>query len=396
MDTYPYRTYAEINLNKLESNLRQVREFVGDKCKIMFVLKGDAYGHGTPVCAKFSEHLVDGFAVATMEEALSVRRVSSEKPVFLLGALQADSDVITAANKKITISAYSLNYMYRVNQILADTHKTIDCHIKIDTGMNRTGLFARGGNFAEAVEQAERIYFLPQVRVAGIYTHFSCADNLDPDDVHFSQGQYSAFNSVLKALEKKGYNLGIRHCVSTGPLLRHPDWKMDMVRIGMLGYGQSIDEFHAAEMRISPIMCWHSKIVSVLTLEPGESVSYGRIYRTVGREKIGVISVGFADGYNRSYSNRAQIIVGGEKVRQCGKVCMDFTMVNITGIDNVKEGDDVILLGENEAGLCITPDNLSSITEYGVNGWTTCQISSRVPRVYIYNNEVVEMRMLFH
>ena len=149
-------------------------------------------------------------------------------------------------------------------------------------------------------------------------------------------------------------------------------------------------------MRISPIMCWHSKIVSVLTLEPGESVSYGRIYRTVGREKIGVISVGFADGYNRSYSNRAQIIVGGEKVRQCGKVCMDFTMVNITGIDNVKEGDDVILLGENKAGLCITPDSLSSITEYGVNGWTTCQISSRVPRVYIYNNEVVEMRMLFH
>lgn len=396
MNTYPYRTYAEINLNKLEDNLRQVRKFVGDKCKIMFVLKGDAYGHGTPVCAKFSERLVDGFAVATIEEALSVRCVSSEKTVLLLGALQNDSDVIAAADKKITISAYSLDYMHRVNQILSNTHETIDCHIKIDTGMNRTGLFARLENFAEAVEQAERIYFLPQVRVAGIYTHFSCADNLDPDDVRFSQGQYSTFNSVLKALEKKGYNLGIRHCVSTGPLLRHPDWKMDMVRIGMLGYGQSIDEAHAAEMGISPIIRWHSKVVSILNLDPGESVSYGRIYRTAGREKIGVISVGFADGYNRSYSNRAQIIVNGKRVRQCGKVCMDFTMVNITGIDDVKVGDDVILLGGSESGLCITPDSLSSITEYGVNGWTTCQISSRVPRVYVYNNEVVEMRVLFH
>ena len=225
MNTYPYRTYAEINLNKLEDNLRQVRKFVGDKCKIMFVLKGDAYGHGTPVCAKFSERLVDGFAVATIEEALSVRCVSSEKPVLLLGALQNDSDVIAAADKKITISAYSLDYMHRVNQ---------------------------------------------QVRVAGIYTHFSCADNLDPDDVRFSQGQYSTFNSVLKALEKKGYNLGIKHCVSTGPLLRHPDWKMDMVRIGMLGYGQSIDEAHAAEMGISPIIRWHSKVVSILNLDPGE------------------------------------------------------------------------------------------------------------------------------
>ena len=171
---------------------------------------------------------------------------------------------------------------------------------------------------------------------------------------------------------------------------------MDMVRIGMLGYGQSIDEAHAAEMGISPIIRWHSKVVSILNLDPGESVSYGRIYRTAGREKIGVISVGFADGYNRSYSNRAQIIVNGKRVRQCGKVCMDFTMVNITGIDDVKVGDDVILLGGSESGLCITPDSLSSITEYGVNGWTTCQISSRVPRVYVYNNEVVEMRVLFH
>lgn len=172
----------------------------------------------------------------------------------------------------------------------------------------------------------------------------------------------------------------------------HPDWKLDMIRVGMLGFGQSVDEAWASKMGLQRIMRWCAKVVSVL--EPDESISYGRIYKTKTREKIAVISAGYADGYNRSYSNRASIIINDHIVPQCAKVCMDYTMANVSGVD-VTPGDDAILLGQTET--CeVTPDSLSSDMEFGVNGWTTCQISARVPRIYVYNGAVVETRMLFH
>ena len=231
------------------------------------------------------------------------------------------------------------------------------------------------------------------LHVTGIYTHFSCADSADPEDVAFTQTQYEAFAAVAEALQEKGYDVGLRHCTSTCPFLCHPEWKLDMIRVGMLGFGQSMDEAWAAKMDLRRIMRWCAKVVSVLDLEPGESVSYGRIYKTTGHEKIAVISAGYADGYNRSYSNRARIIISDHIVPQCAKVCMDYTMANVTGLD-VKPGDDAILLGQSET--CeVTPDSLSADTEYGVNGWTTCQITARVPRIYVYNGQVVETRMLF-
>lgn len=394
MNKYAYRTYAEINLNKLEHNLKKVRQLVGNKCKIMFVLKADAYGHGIPMCAKYSEPLVDWYAVATMDEALSIRRAGVCKPILLLGMLQ-DGEFLLAAKNNITINTCTLEYARYVNQALAKHSLTIECHVKIDTGMNRTGIFARLGQNENAVKEVEEIYSMSNLQVTGIYTHFSCADSRMPEDVDFTRHQYFAFLSVVEILKEKGYQVGLRHCVSTCSLLLHPEWKMDMVRVGMLGYGQSISAEYTKSMDLHPIIRWSAKVISVLDLDEGESISYGRIYRTRGREKIAVLSVGYADGYNRSYSNRATIILGGQVVPQCGKVCMDFTMANITGLEGIKVGDDAVLMGECAFGL-VTPDSLSSVTEYGVNGWTTCQISSRVPRIYVYNGGIVGIRTLFH
>ena len=144
MNTYPYRTYAEIDLNKMQHNLRQVRAAIGPDCKLLFVLKADAYGHGTPVCAKYSEELVDWYAVATIDEALSIRRAGVEKPILLFGALQ-DPEIELAADNRITINSCSQEYSRHVAEVLQRCGKRMDCHIKIDTGMNRTGLFARVG-----------------------------------------------------------------------------------------------------------------------------------------------------------------------------------------------------------------------------------------------------------
>ena len=186
MNTYPYRTYAEIDLNKMQHNLRQVRAAIGPDCKLLFVLKADAYGHGTPVCAKYSEELVDWYAVATIDEALSIRRAGVEKPILLFGALQ-DPEIELAADNRITINSCSLEYSRHVAEVLQRCGKRMDCHIKIDTGMNRTGLFARVGRTDGAVRQAEEIFALEPLHVTGIYTHFSCADSADPEDVAFTQ-----------------------------------------------------------------------------------------------------------------------------------------------------------------------------------------------------------------
>ena len=237
MNTYPYRTYAEIDLNKMQHNLRQVRAAIGPDCKLLFVLKADAYGHGTPVCAKYSEELVDWYAVATIDEALSIRRAGVEKPILLFGALQ-DPEIELAADNRITINSCSLEYSRHVAEVLQRCGKRMDCHIKIDTGMNRTGLFARVGRTDGAVRQAEEIFALEPLHVTGIYTHFSCADSADPEDVAFTQTQYEAFAAVAEALQEKGYDVGLRHCTSTCPFLCHPEWKLDMIRVGMLGFGQ--------------------------------------------------------------------------------------------------------------------------------------------------------------
>lgn len=394
MNTYPYRTYAEIDLDQMRHNLRQVRRMIGEDCRLMFVLKADAYGHGTPVCARYSEDLVDWYAVATIDEALSIRNAGVEKPVLLFGMLM-EQDIPAAVNARLTINACSLAYARRVNSILEGMGESLDCHIKIDTGMNRTGLFARVGRVDRAVAEAGEILNMSRLHTTGIYTHFSCGESSDPGDRLFTQNQYDAFSQVVQALENRGFHLGLRHCTSTCPLLCHPDWKLDMVRVGMLGYGQSMTEEAAREMDLRPILRWCAKVVAILDLEPGESVSYGRIYRTTGREKIAVLSAGYADGYNRSYSNRVRVILGGREVPQCGKICMDYTMANITGMENVQVGDDAVLLGCQD-GLCIAPDQLSAAAEYGVNGWTTAQISARVPRIYLRRGEVVETRMLFH
>lgn len=394
MNTYPYRTYAEIDLDQMRHNLRQVRRMIGEDCRLMFVLKADAYGHGTPVCARYSEDLVDWYAAATIDEALSIRRAGVEKPILLFGML-LDQDIPAAVDARLTVNACSLEYARHVAFILERMGETLDCHIKIDTGMNRTGLYACAGRVDRAAEEAGEILAIPQLHTTGIYTHFSCGESSDPEDRLFTQNQYDAFSQVVHVLEERGYHLGLRHCTSTCPLLCHPDWKMDMVRVGMLGYGQSMTAEAAREMDLRPIMRWCAKVVAVLDLEPGESVSYGRIYRTAGREKIAVLSAGYADGYSRSYSNRVRVILGGREVPQCGKVCMDYTMANITGMENVRVGDEAVLLGCQD-GLCITPDSLSAAAEYGVNGWTTAQVSARVPRIYLRRGEIVETRTLFH
>ena len=213
MNHYTYRTYAEIDLDKMQHNLGQVRSFVGETCKVLFVLKADAYGHGTAMCAKYSEELVDWYGVATIDEAISIRNSGVKKPILILGCLQ-DCDLPVAAVHNLTINSCSLSYAQHVNDILGEIGEKIDCHIKIDTGMNRTGLVARKDRYDQAVAEAKEIFALPNLSDTGIYTHFSCGDSEDPEDIVFTQNQYDVFCDVVDRMQEDGYDVGLRHCTS--------------------------------------------------------------------------------------------------------------------------------------------------------------------------------------
>lgn len=389
MMDYAFRTYAEINLDHFQDNIKILRKLIGPDIKIMQVLKADAYGHGVRMCSRYAAHLVDSFAAATLEEALTIRSEVPDKPILILGKL-FDDQIITAAQNSLTLCLMSVEYAETVQRLLESNGLEIDGHLKIDTGMNRLGLRAKPDDVDRAVEDAKRIYQLSNIHICGIYTHFACAGTEDAEEIAFSEDQFKAFSQVCDRLEQEGYSLGLRHTASTTAFLDHPEYRLDMIRTGMLPLGQSIDESWTRRMNVTPILTWYARVVEIHDLQPGESVSYGRIYRANGRERIAVVPVGYADGYFRALSNVADVIIHDQRVPIRGKLCMDYMMVDITDIPDVKVGDSVILLGRSETQW-ISTDYLSALTPHGVNGYITANIGIRVPRVYRHQGEIVEV-----
>ena len=384
---YPYRTCAEIDLNKLQRNLQRLRRLLGPDCRIMEVMKADAYGHGLRLCSRYAAPYVDWFAAATLEEAAAIREEAPNTPVLIFGGL-LDGEIPAAARLGLTINLFSLEYADHVQRLLEDAGLQIDGHIKLDTGMNRLGLRARSGDTGEAVAAAERMFSMPNIHITGIYTHFACADTEMSDDIAFSDGQFQAYDEVCRALTEKGLDIGLRHCASTGGLLCHPTFCMDMVRVGMLPLGQSIGEESAVQLGLEPIMNWYAKVIDIRRVLPGESIGYGHMYHALKEERIAVLSVGYADGYSRAFSNRTQVILGGKRAPIRGKPCMDFIMVDVTGIPDVKIGDQALLLGR-EGEQWISADSLAQKIPYDTNGGITSSITSRVRRIYRYDHKTV-------
>ena len=384
MHEYPYRTCAEIDLNKLQRNLQRLRALIGPSCQIMEVMKADAYGHGLRVCAEYAAPYVDWFAAATLEEALAVRAAAPHTPILIFGGL-LDPEIIQAAQHGLTINVFSLPYASHVQALLQPLDLQIDVHIKVDTGMNRLGLHARPGHCAQAISDAAQICALDRLHVTGIYTHFACADTTDPSDSAFTDAQFAAFQEVCRGLEALGIDPGVRHCASTGGLLVH---RCQMVRTGMFALGMSYSAASARALGLEPVLTWYARVVDIRTVAPGESVSYGRTFTAARPTRMAVLSVGYADGYSRAFSNRAQVLLRGQYAPVCGKTCMDFTMVDVTDVPDVTVGDQAILLG-GDGTRQIPADALAALLPDGTNGGVTADIHFRVRRVYRYDGETV-------
>jgi len=389
MDKIEYRTWAEIDLDKLQRNLQRLRGVLGPDHKIMEVLKADAYGHGLRMCSRYAAPLVDWFAVATLPEGLVAREEAPQTPILIFGAL-LDHEVVEAAESRLTINVFSVEYARHVAALVEKEGLTIDVHIKVDTGMNRLGLTARVGHTDEAVAQAEEILRMKALHVTGIYTHFACADTDDPSDEAFSRDQFQAYIDVCNTLKEKGWDIGLRHCASTGGLQCYPEFRMDMVRVGMWALGQNIGEKATLQYGLEPIMQWYSRIIDIRPVAEGDTVSYARTYKTDRASRMAVVSVGYADGYSRAYSNKTHAIIRGKKVPLRGRICMDFLFADVTDLPEASVGDPVMLLGKN-GDQWISPDSLLEYIAGNTNGGVTAEINFRVPRVYVSNGQVVDV-----
>ena len=375
------RTCALIDLNAVRNNYGSIRRAFSSQ-KIMTVMKADAYGHGIAGLVPVCDPLTDWYAAAAVEEAMAIRMNGGTKPVLLFGPAPK-GHLLHAAEHHITLSVGSCDYAKQVSDILSKHDLTVDIQIKLDTGFNRTGIRVREENISKEndyVNQIRSILALPELRLTGVYSHLACPESDDPSDIAFTDLQVSRYRRAIRALCAEGIDTGLHHIASTGGAIAHPEYRLDMVRIGMMVYGQCDTEAHYREIGLQCALTWAARIIQVEHVKAGESVSYGRTFRAERDTRIAILSCGYADGYRRCYQHGGKAILHGRSVPVIGRICMDYTILDVTELPETRPGDEAVLLGEAD-GCSLSAMYYAGIAE-STCGEVTGAIAARVPRRY--------------
>lgn len=375
--------YAEVNLDNLAHNIREVRRLAAKGSQVMAVIKADGYGHGsTKIAQTLLENGADRLAVAVLDEAIELRKAGIKAPVFVLGYTQPER-AEEVVNYDLEQSVYSLEAASALSKAAQAQGKTVPVHIKVDTGMGRIGLQVN----EQAVETIKTIHALPGVMVKGLFTHFAVADEVDKS---YTQMQFERFGWICSQLEAQGINIEIKHCGNSATIIDLPDMHLNMVRAGIMLYGLAPSpDVMLNKLELKQVMSLKVRISHVKEIETGQSVSYGRKFIAEKKSKIASLPIGYADGYTRLLSGKAEALVKGQRVPVVGRICMDQCMIDVTGIEDVKVGDEVVLFGQQGDGF-ISIDEIAE--KLGtINYEVVCMISRRVPRVYVKNGEVVEV-----
>jgi alanine racemase len=364
-------TWLEVDLEAIASNLRQVRRIVGDAVKVMIVLKADGYGHGAARIARTAinngAHML---GVACLSEGMTLRRRGIREPILVLGytpAWQAREAVLT----DITTTVFDLDTVRAFSRAAGEVGRTARVHVKVDTGMGRLGLLPD-----EVLSFLEKALALPHIEVEGLFTHFSVADEADKTYTH---RQLDRFKSLLDRARCAEIHIPLVHAANSAALLTVPEARFDMVRLGIALYGLAPSQKTPLPDGFRPALSFKTRIAQVKTLPAGSCVSYGNTYLTQGEETIAVIPVGYADGFRRAPSNWGHVLVKGQRAPIVGRVCMDQTMIDVTHIPDVRQGDQVVLIG-SQGDQVITVEEVASRLGT-INYEVISEILARVPRV---------------
>ena len=373
MNDLQKRTWAEISLENIAHNYRSIRASLPEGCRFLGVVKADAYGHGAlPVARLLQENGADYLAVSCLDEAIELRDGGISMPILILGHTPHEYTK-TLIDNSITQTVTCLAKALEYSEAAAALGQELKIHIKLDTGMSRLGFLCAGSYYDEGVENVLRSCSLPGLISEGIYTHFAVSDEAGEENESYTRAQFELFTRFIGELEKRGRHFAIRHCANSGAVVNYPEMALDMVRPGLLlyGYGDSKNR-----LGLLPCMRLVTTVSTIKFYEPGTSVSYGRRYTVPERTRMGVLSIGYADGLPRLISNKCSFAVKGGKAAQRGSICMDMCMVELSGLPEVDVGSEVELFGAKNSIYQLS--DAAQTIPYEL----LCAVSKRVPRVY--------------
>lgn len=378
-----HRTWAEVDLDAIAHNIKEIRKITNPSAQLMAVVKADAYGHGfLEVTKTLLENGADRLAVATLREGEQLRSRGVQVPILVLGALM-EEDIEDYINFNITPNVFSYETAHAISYIAEKKEKVTKIHIKLDTGMSRIG-FLTGENNEKVVEEIIKISKLPYIEIEGIFSHFSTSDEYDDS---YTRLQFKRFMDVINMLEEREIHIPIKHICNSAAIMMYPEMHMDMVRPGVILYGMyPSDEVDKSKLDLKPAMTLKAKVTLVKEVEPGRGVSYGKEYITDKVTKIATVPIGYADGYLRRLAKEGKMIVHGQQVPIIGRICMDQCMIDVTNVHNIERGDEVILFSDKG----ITVDDLARWLDT-INYEVTCVIGKRIPRIYKKNGKAVKV-----
>lgn len=378
------RVKAVISLDAVEQNFREMRKNIAEDTKMIAVVKADAYGHGAvPIAHLIEDHdYIWGFAAATAEEAVHLRQAGITKPILILGIV-FDEYFPELVQYDIRPAVCEYEEAKKLSDEAVLQNKTVHIHIALDTGMTRIGY----ADIPESVEEIKKIAELPNLEIEGMFTHFARADEYDRSPAMVQLERYQDFS---KRVEEAGVDIPLHHCSNSAGIIRVPEANLSIVRAGITIYGiYPSSEVERDIVKLAPVMELKSHITYVKDVPAGAAISYGGTYVADKKRRVATIPVGYADGYPRQLSNKGWVLIHGKKAPILGRVCMDQFMADVTEIDNVKKGDEVTLLGR-DGGEFISIEEMGDLCGRFSYEFA-CDISPRVPRVYIKDGKEAEV-----
>ncbi len=377
----PYsRVYAQIDLDAIRNNMAEMERALPKGTGMIGVVKADGYGHGSVPVAKAIDPYVTGYGVATVEEALILRRHEITKPILVLGVVH-ESQYEEMIGHAIRPSLFEEEKLEAYSGLASRLGKRAPVHLALDTGMSRIGMEPDEGN----ADMVARAAALPGIILEGMFTHFARADETDKTKAWAQLARYRHFVSLL---EERGVEIPVKHCANSAGLIEHIGDDLDQVRAGISIYGMyPSDEVDKSQIRLQPAMALKSAVTYVKTLEPGREISYGGTFTAKETMRVATVPVGYGDGYLRNLSGKGWVLIRGEKAPILGRVCMDQFMVDVTHIEGVQEDDVVTLIGK-DGSRQITVEDIARAGG-GFHYESVCDIGKRVPRVYLSGGQIV-------
>ena len=374
------RTWAEINMDALKENIKNIREITSKNAMVMAVVKADAYGHGAVNVANLLlKNGADRLAVADLDEAMELRDAGIKAEILILGASFLE-DIENLVRYDITSAVFSYDFAELLSNEAVRQGKTAKIHIKLDTGMSRIG-YVVGENDEELTEEILKISRLPNIFIEGIFSHFATSDEKDSS---YTFEQFNEFLKVCNALTKKGLKIPIRHIANSAAIMSYPEMHLDMVRAGIILYGfYPSEDVNKNIIKLKPVMTLKSRITLIKEISD-RGVSYGKTYIAPKGTKVATVPLGYADGYTRMLNGKAEMVAKNVKVKVIGRICMDQCMIDVTNVHNIKVDDEVIIFGDGP----ITAEDLAKRLGT-INYEIICMVARRVPRKYICEGKVV-------